>query len=466
MKPQRNKFFQVLEWLDEIALVSSKLDKLDLVKVHLHDKDFRKIVHYALDPFTRFYIKNYEITNNSTIPPVTIIETSEIDSLWYSVLDDLSRRSISGNEARKAVGTLVEKGIVPGELAIRIINKDLKAGFGASTVNKAIPGFIREFPYQRCDLPEHAKFDTWDWKKGVISQEKADGMYCTINKVDDKNTVLMSRSGKPFPNESFTNLILEIERLIPTRHQVQGELLVADKDGNVLPREIGNGMLNKVAQGGDWVDGAYPVYHAWDMIPLEYVKSKVKYNVPYITRLTELQSFLIDNKLNLSNQIQLIETRIVHTKEEANEHFREMLAAGKEGTIMSEPNAPWIDGTSKFKIKRKVTAPCELKVIGYRPGKGKNKELFGSLICESADSQLEVAISGFKDKERKEIFEDIDNVIGQIVTVDSNMIMAPSKDNKKWSLFLPRFNAFRSDRTEADSLTRIQDQFTAATNNL
>jgi hypothetical protein len=48
------------------------------------------------------------------------------------------------------------------------------------------------------------------------------------------------------------------------------------------------------------------------------------------------------------------------------------------------------------------------------------------------------------------------------MSVDSNMIMAPSREGKKWSLFLPRFAEFRKDKSEADSLAKIREQFEAA----
>jgi hypothetical protein len=42
------------------------------------------------------------------------------------------------------------------------------------------------------------------------------------------------------------------------------------------------------------------------------------------------------------------------------------------------------------------------------------------------------------------------------------MIMEPSRGGKKWSLFLPRVAEFRKDKTEADSLDKIKEQFEAA----
>lgn len=448
----KQTFEAVLAALNEIAAVSGKLEKQALVGKHLKSNpDFKKCVVLMLDPFTRFYIKD--------IIPGKTEKTYGVQDA-YNLFDQLSSRVLSGNAARSACGHLVDAGF-PLDLMIRILNNDPKAGFGESTVNKCEKGLIADFPYMRCALPANAKFDTWDWKAGVISQEKADGMYATLD-VNNGGLTISSRSGKQFPIESFANLEKVALALLANNTQTQGELLVCDKDGKILPREIGNGMLNKVAQGGDWVKGSYPVYHAWDQIPLSEAKAKSKYSVGYLARLNKLMEQLNRGDSPVTNTLRVIDTRIVHNRKDANEHFAQMLKEGKEGTIMSEPNAPWIDGTSKFKIKRKLTAPCELRIIGTRPGNGKNAKYFGSLICQSECGQLEVGVSGLKDSVRKEIWENFAKYDNTVITVDSNMIMEPSRDGKKWSLFLPRFADFRPDRNEADSLDRIKEQFEAA----
>lgn len=440
-------FHTVLAALNEIAAVSGKIEKQKLVEMHLKNPDFEKVIVLMLDPFKRFYIKNFE--------PATAAPPQWDASDAYDMFDRLANRTLSGSEARFACGRLVAAGF-PADLMIRILEKDPKAGFGESTVNKVKKGLLPDFPYMRCALPKDAKFGTWNWKAGVISQEKADGMYATINK-SRGDISMMSRSGKPFNTDSFPNIVRESENLTDNT-QTQGELLVINEAGEIQPREIGNGMLNKVAQGGEWPTGYSAIYRAWDQIPLDQVKTKVKYNVGYAARLTNLFKQLP----NSSGAIAVIDTRIVRSMEEAKAHYAEMLEAGKEGTILSEGFAPWVDSTSKFKIKFKLTAPCELRVTGWRPGKNKNKDLFGALICQSEDGFLEVGVSGFTDAMRKEIFENMNDWVGSVITVESNMVMAPSKDGKKWSLFLPRFAERRYDKDKADTLEKIKEQFDAA----
>lgn len=446
-------FVNVLSALNAIAAVPGKKDKEALVTKHLADPDFERVVVLLLNPFKRFYIKDFE--------PVTVSQPfTQTTEDAYRIFDQLAKRSISGFDARCVCGQLVASGF-PADLMIRILNKDPKAGFGESTVTKAKKGLLPDFPYMRCALPKDAKFGTWDWNRGVISQEKADGMFATLNKsVGDLS--MLSRSGKPFDLDSFKNLVFA-SSVLDDNTQTHGELLVVNEKGEIQPREIGNGILNKIAQGGEWPKGMSPIYRAWDQIPLSSVVTKGKYALGYANRVVNLKRQLP----NANSPITLIDTRYVNSMEEAKAHYAEMLEAGKEGIILSDPNAPWTDSTSKFKIKFKLTATCELRVIGYRPGRGKNEALFGSLICESEDGLLEVAVSGFKDAHRKEIFENFESEWRDaIISVDSNMIMKPSREGKKWSLFLPRFAELRKDKTKADTLEKIKEQFEAAMNSI
>ena len=71
---------------------------------------------------------------------------------------------------------------------------------------------------------------------------------------------------------------------------------------------------------------------------------------------------------------------------------------------------------------------------------------------------VEVSISGFSDDLRKEITDDIDNMMGGIVTVKYNERIK-SKDKNRMgvdSLFLPRYEEFRLDKTTANTSKEIK----------
>lgn len=447
--------------------------KQGLLAMNAPDPEFQRICKLAYDPFITFGI--------SPLIPAPYSENGvEFDEETYKILDALAKRELTGNAARAAIEAesmrLTKRSAT---LFNNIIGKDLRAGFSEGSLNKAVKGLIPEFPYMRCSLPKDAKMNEWDFAgEGAISQEKADGMFVNVDheaavvhhQVIDPVNVMMpgairvrTRQGSPFPIERFPYLVAEIQTRIAPNTQTHGELLVINAAGEVLPREIGNGMLNSVSSGGDLDEGHKLLLKVWDSIPLSAVVPKGSYNVPYKVRLGLLFKGLKDVP---GQFIRPIDTRIVKGMKEAMAHYKEYLDQGKEGTVLKKMRAVWKDGTSKEQVKLKLEADCELKIVGFRPGEpGKKTEAtFGALICQSACGQLEVGVSGMKDEVRQEIHENRDIYLDTIITVKSNMIMEPSASNPLYSLFLPRFVEIREDKSEADTLERIREQFENAVN--
>lgn len=457
---------QAFDMIESIAAESSKKIKVGLVTIYSDHETFRKTLVYALDPLKTFNIR-------PTRPSEVMIAESSggtvFDDGTWRLLDQLSARELTGNAAIDAVNAeFVRLTAKSADLLWRIINKDLRAGCSESTVNKAVAGLIPDFPYMRCCLPKDAKMATFSWVKGVYSQEKADGMFANVDHNDDSTVRITSRNGTEFPMAEFANLADTVRKYAKAGHQMHGELLVR-KAGVILEREIGNGILNSVQQGGTFADDEGPVYVVWDQIPLQYVVSKGKYDVPYSERFESLSEQLAEVQISSSiGNLALVDTRIVHSMAEAYKHYGEMLAAGKEGTIIKDGNAIWRDGTSKQQVKLKLEAECDLVIVGFTEGNGKNKDTFGSIRCQTADGLLEVGVSGFKDKKqagiptRSEINDMRNELVGTIMTVRFNDIMYPSEEGKLHSLFLPRFVEFRRDKDNADSLNRVIEQYEAA----
>lgn len=443
---------QVFDMVETIAGDSSKKAKVELVaKYGSHDL-FKQVLIYTLNPFKRYHIR--------PTAPASAGESVFDDKTW-KLLDDLIARNISGNTASDAVDAeFARLTAKSAELLWRIINKDFRAGFSESTVNKAIKDLIPEIPYMRCSLPKDAKLDKFSWKEGVYSQEKADGMFANVNHEDDGNVSITSRNGTEYPIELFGNLVDAVQKAVKCGTQLHGELLV-EKAGVIQLREVGNGILNSIQQGGTFAADEKPIYVVWDQIPLKNAVPKGKYSVPYKTRFVELEAQVVKSH---TPDLRMITTTIVHSMKEAYVHYGEMLAVGKEGTIFKDGNAIWRDGTSKEQIKLKVEAECDLEIVGFTEGAGKNKATFGSIVCRTSDELLEVAVSGFADAKRKEISAIRAQLMHTIMTVKFNDIMKPTGKNTLHSLFLPRAVEFRRDKTTADSLQRVIEQMEAAKN--
>jgi len=445
----------IFDLIEAVAATPGKNDKQAMIASALQDDDVQKALEYAYNPFKRFYISKYPGTIGAHVG-------REFDAGTWELLDDILSRKLTGQAAIDAVkGELTALSEQSAQLLWRIIKGDMRAGFSESTINKAVKGLIPEFPYMRCCLPKDTDLAKFDWKLGVLSQEKADGMFTNVDHTDDGSVLLTTRQGTPIPLDAFAGLVREVQTL-PRGYQMHGELLVL-KGGVVAAREIGNGILNHVIAGGAFEADEAPVYVAWDSIPLTSVTKKGKCETKYLLRYAALRKGIEDIA---RAHLRIIPTRMVRSLEEAYVHYRELLADGKEGTVIKDPHAIWKDGTSKHQVKLKLEVDVDLKVTAIVPGREgtKNDGRPGSLRMTTSCGELVVDVTIKNEKLRDQIEAEPDTFIDRIWAVRANAIMNPSASSDVHSLFLPRMveAGYRIDKVEADSLQRVKDQFEAA----
>lgn len=443
---------EVFDLIEQIAATPGKNDKVALLAAAATSNLLRNVLVAAIDPLTTYGIAKLPVREERG-------GICTFGASTWNMIDAMRIRQLTGSamleQLQSEMNMLSAKS---AELLGRILTKDLKAGFGDNTVNKSITGLIREYPYMRCSLPKGDKLDKIDWEKGVISQEKADAMFINLDHIAGGTVRMFSRSGTMFPTEPFGTLIDTIRAVVPEDHQMHGELMVY-KAGKLMNREDGNGVLNSIAQGGSFDVDEVPFIMVWDLVPLEFVKPKGKYTTGYLARLKMIIQRFDGGKKHMS----IIPTRIVKSHAEAKAHCRELMKLGKEGTIIKLPGAIWKDGTSTEQFKLKLEADVDLAMKALNPGEGKNAKTFGSIRCESSCGRLVVNVSGFKDKQRQDILDDWDTLMDGIMTVRANAIMEPGESSEFYSLFLPRsVEVGRIDKTVADSLERIKEQFEAA----
>jgi len=341
---------------------------------------------------------------------------------------------------------------------------DLRAGFTDGTVNRIFPKTFPDFPYMRCSLPDKSDMGKWDWGVGIIVQEKADGMFTNVD-VDGGGIVrLTTRTGSPIPLDNLTGLEEEILLSFKLMSQTHGELTVVDPSGLVLPREIGNGMLNSVLNGGRLDTGCQVRFEAWDQIPLSAVQPKGKCVIPYKERLTDLVMQIARN--GQGHLVRVIPTRVVRSKALAMAYYSELLKKGKEGVICKHPDAIWRDGTSKEQVKLKLEVDVDLQIDEILPGTPgtKTEGRPASLRCSSSCLALVTNVTVKNEAMRSAIEANPDAWVGGIMAVRANAIMKPGDSSEFHSLFLPRFveAEVRLDKRVADDLATVVAIFKSA----
>jgi len=452
----------ILQILNALENHPSSLNKLAILEAEKANVLLQKVLIATLDPYTTYFIA--KIPGYIQNVTGTLDLTDAIDQL-----DSLSNRNVTGHAGIAHLAYLL--GAVHEDDAIvlqRIIKGDLRCGVSTSTINKIWPKLISVYPCLLAEKNDPAGKNMANIKFPCYSDLKADGMRANVFCRPDINTIIRGRSGKradllghlesAFDNYKDLNIVID------------GELIVLEEDGSIMPRKKGNGLLNKAIKGTMTEDIAKRVrIRVWDIIPFEEFDGfqDRKYTVPYSERRAQLYDvFKGDQEAEFArvladnDKISIIPSKIINNFDEAQEHFEEMIAAGEEGTILKNFNHIWENKRSKGQVKMKAVKDCDLEVIGWNPGTvgTKLEGKMGSLICVSSDRKVEVNISGFEDALRQEIFENFDTEWkGRIVAVKYNERIQSKQAGREHvdSLFLPRFQELREDKSTADTSTKI-----------
>lgn len=299
-------------------------------------------------------------------------------------------------------------------------------------------------------IEELFNFDSFEYDIEVEDNHNffADGILVHNSRlaiVIENNTVTcLSSSGREITTHgNFDWLSSQFEGFV-----IDGELLMKNTDGSFMDRKTGNGIVNRAVKGTIPIDQAKGLHFvAFDLIPLDdWKKGYSKWN--YVHRFTRLRMADIHG-----TNVSIVENRTVENEKEVMAHFKEMLAAGQEGTIVKDWNSIWEGKRRKDHIKFKGLIDCDLKVIGIEPGTGKFAGMIGALICESADRLVRVKVgTGLSDDDRCR-----PGYIGKIVRVTYNERIKNKAEGSTWSLFLPRFATefVRVDKDVADTIDNI-----------
>lgn len=442
--------------------------KIAWLQENKEDAELRRLMALTYEPTVSYYFTPDKAAHTG------ITDGADIHSLLNEMAGMLGGRVKTGGAAKAYYQELLARTNAEGRAIIdAVLNRDVKAGIAETSVNKVWPGLVTQVPYMRCALPGPAKVKEWPWHDDAFfaySQLKADGMYANIS-VDGNSTVLSSRNGQVFLNGPWMEAIGEQAKVIAQAistdyspsYQLHGEFLVR-RDGKVLPRKDGNGIMNSVLQSGVMPgDDLEVVYAMWDAIPLAYAKAGGRWSQPYSQRFEGVKAAVANSG---GAAIYCLETKVVRSWDEAVAHFVDATTRGEEGTVLKRHDAQWMDGDSREQVKMKVSFKVDLVITGFNPGNanGRHASTFGSIQGETRAEEgitpLSVGVSGMSDAVRREIHANRDVYHGAVMTVESNAVVT-ARDGTH-SLFLPRLVEVRRDKKAADTVAEVVEQFEAA----
>lgn len=427
---------------EELAAESGKNAKLDILNKYKNNELFKRVCFLALDPFTQFYIRKIPKYRYGAAPTISLEQA-------LNALSDLSSRKVTGNAGiNHLTNILAGCSADDARVIIRVIEKDLRCGVDTA-VNKIWPDLIHEYPCMLASAYDQKLIEKMTFPAYV--QCKLDGMRFNAI-VNNGNLEFRSRNGKEINIADPMFGLYFIQMAQGENVVFDGELICRDKKNKVLDRKTGNGILNKAVKGTQSMEEGQSVCAVlWDIIPYDDFQNGVCKDT-YKTRLHNLIGRTDPNQL-ADLRVVVVETFTVENIEEAQDHFKRYLNNGQEGIILKSKKMLWEDKRSRQQIKFKGELECDLKVVEWQPGTGKNAGRLGALVCESADGKVRVGVgTGFTDANRDAITADI---VGKVVAVKYNARIKDKRSDID-SLFLPVFVEVRLDKDGADHSRSIK----------
>lgn len=422
--------------------------KQAILEQHKDNELLREYLKAVYDPAINYYMTKLPKVYVTGVHNLNIPEIQDL-------IDSIAGRKYTGKAAVTAMNHVLKLLTSESqELLGYIIKRDIKAGIAESTVLKVWPGLFFIPPYMRCAGMDDKVLAYYASLPFFYVQTKMDGQFGYLQKTREGVAKAFSRAGSYYPSWVAEKLAVGV----PDGFVLMGELLVV-REGKLLDRKTGNGVLNSLLSGeGSKYNPKMDEleYVAWDMVTEDeflagYSPSR------YTDRLLDLTDVV-----NSSPYISPVSHHLVYSIAEATTLNTQKILEGEEGTVWKDPNGVWRDTSSGTKdaVKAKVKFQAEYRVTGKFEGTGKYVGMLGGFNIETSDGLIKSDVgSGFDDAQRKEYWEA--DTEGWIITVEANDVIT-RKGSDTESLFLPIFIERRLDKKEADNRNRVLQQLQSA----
>lgn len=429
--------------LTQLKQTSSRNDKLAILKANQSNTLLQRVFKLSLDPLITFGVKKIPSYTTTVTPDVFLELDSALDQLTPLITRSITKHA----ELAQHLTTLLQS-LHPDDAKVfeSVLQKDLSCGVLSTTCNAVWPGLVPDLPVMKATPNSPKALAKIQYP--AFSQMKVDGARTQLRITSDGVVIAYSSSGNEYITHGNFDYLTKACRY--GRNVVlDGEMVVIDDNGEILPRKRGNGIINKAIKGTiTTTEAKRLVFIAFDLIEEE--KWVAQYSsVPYWARLQELAAFITP----LTNpNIKLVETKTINSEVELFDHFFEMhKTRGLEGTVVKNTTCIWENTRSRDQVKIVGVLNCDLLVIDTLPGTGKHEGKIGALMCISSDKLLSVNVgSGLTDAERS---LPPSTFIGKIVEIFYKERI--DAETGTLSLFAPRFNCIRTDKLIADSINEI-----------
>lgn len=321
------------------------------------------------------------------------------------------------------------------EMYIQIFTKELKLGITSKTINKVFPNLIPEFNVMLAEKYWDRMEELEKINPDIIITQKYDGVRCVA--IHDKSGVkLFSRQGKPI--EGLHDL--EEQLLWLPFGCFDGELLL-NKD-NIPSKDLYRETVTVVNSKDQ--DKKNIVFNIFDTCEIKEFENGYC-AAPCIERKKVIQELEEQMKPDWWKSVPILYYG-KYDKNIVQQELNKQIALEHEGVMVNIANAPYEAKRTKNILKVKAMQDCDLKIIGFEEGTGKNKGTLGAIIVDYKGFEVRVG-SGFTDQDREYFWANQNELLGRVITVQYFEETTNKKDNSL-SLRFPVYLELREPEKE------------------
>lgn len=414
--------------IDTLRQESGMLRKQEILRQHKEDKNFCKLLYYALNPMLTYKISEQTMNRPVEYRPDITLVLCDI----YTICDTLANRKalddITVYQVCAFLGTCT-----PYESSFykKLLAKTLRLGVTAKTVNKVIPGLIPEWEVQQAYPIEKYPVKDGTW---FVLTEKLNGVRATFYKGN-----LYARSGVPYTGLEHIIDVLSSHSIFQG-FVFDGELTLSNKDGlcdNEAFRKA-TGIINS-----DDVDKTSICYTIFDVINTPEFESD-QCVMTYISRRGALEA--VSGLLKDNPYVKVLPVLYMGTDQsKITDLLDQMVKEDKEG-LMVNLDVPYKRKRHSGILKVKRFYTMDLPIIECEEGSGRLSGTLGAFVLDYQGNPVRVG-SGFSDDQRAEYWSRRCELLGSLCEVKYKEISS-DKTTKAKSLQFPVFVALRTDKNE------------------
>lgn len=429
MKEANEPFEGIFNLFDDIEKVSSRNEKERLLGSF--NEAQRTLVELALNPYRQFHTTKKYVNS----PLNTSIKGTDTGLYEYFItLCDYLQNTNHCSDSELKVSLFYGKcNPQQGKWFERILNKELRFGLMAKSVNKVFSDLIPSFEVALCNKAEK-DLSNVDFSRPIWAEYKYDGFRTVIQ--SNSTIEVLGRSGKEIANDDFRNKVVKSVKGIP---QDFTNPLNRMFDGEAYIENTSFEALSSVLRREDASLPVHTKFILFDTISLDDWKDKI-HSDSFGSRMETRKLYIRAlNEVLGEEFFQEPIGRYVENIEEVWAFYDEAINVGYEGLVLKYEDEPYPYKRSDAMLKVKPEDKLDAVIIDVFEGEGKLKGMLGGFIVELEDSNKHVRVGGgFKAWQRKEFWAS--NQIGQWITVKY------TQKTQDGSLRHPRFGGFRDNK--------------------